>query len=434
MPSGLGSLVIKEVKELLRDPKILIGMVLMPLLMFPIMGAAINISQTAVKESVKSMQIAVLDFDGGSAAQNLTTFLGANSNITLVKVNASSVDTALKNLQETNVTVLLVIPQNFTYNMTHGLQSILGFYAIFKRASITETGRSDAASLLLSTYNSILVIQTIQKVLPESNPYTVLNPINVSYFSVVKGKSVEVPPGALFGIMMSQSIMFPMVIMLLLIFAMQIAATSIAIEKEEKTLETLLTLPVGRLSILTGKLAGSVLVAVAGAVASIIGVTFYVGSAFGGFAATAPQGVDLQALGLAPSPEAYMLLGLTIFVTIVSSLALAICIAVFAENVRSAQTLVGYLNLPIIAPAIILMFADIEILPPAVQIVLYAIPFTHSIVAAKAAFLGNYSTVLVSIAYISLFTVAVLYIAAKIFTSEKVVTARMSIKRLRLRK
>lgn len=434
MPSGLGSLVIKEVKELLRDPKILIGMVLMPLLIFPIMGAAINISQTAVKESVKSTQIAVLDLDHGSAAQNLTAFLSVNLNVTPVNVSASSIDAAIESLRETNVTVLLFIPQNFTYNMTHDLGSRLDFYSIFKSVSMSETGKSEVADLLLSAYESSLVVQKIQQAFPDSNPYTILNPINISYFSVVKGKSVEVPPNALFGIMMSQSIMFPMVIMLLLIFAMQIAATSIAIEKEEKTLETLLTLPVGRLSILTGKLAGSVLVAVAGAVASIIGVNYYVGTAFSGFAATAPQGVDLQALGLAPSPEAYMLLGLTIFVTIVSALALAICIAVFAENVRSAQTLVGYLNLPIIAPSIILMFADIEILPPAVQIVLYAIPFTHSIVAAKAAFLGNYPTVFVSIAYISLFTVAVLYVAAKIFTSEKVVTARISMRRLRLRR
>ncbi len=434
MPSGLGSLVIKEVKELLRDPKILIGMVLMPLLIFPMMGVGISISQTAVEESIKSAQIAVLDLDHGSAAQNLTVFLRNNPNVTIVEVNASNVDEALESLRETNVTVLLVIPQNFTYNMTNDLRSRLDFYAIFKGVSMSETGKSEVADTLLSAYESLLVIQKVQGAFPDLDPYAVLNPIDTSYFSVVKGKSVEVPPGTLFGVMMSQSIMFPMVIMLLLIFAMQIAATSIAIEKEEKTLETLLTLPVGRLSILTGKLAGSVLVAVAGAVASIIGVTFYVGAAFSGFSANMPQGLDLQALGLAPSTEAYMLLGVSIFVTIVSSLALAICIAVFAENVRSAQTLVGYLNLPIIAPAIILMFADMEILPPAVQVVLYAIPFTHSIIAAKAAFLGNYSAVFVSIAYISLFTLAILYVAAKIFTSERVVTARISLKKLKLRR
>jgi len=92
--SGLGNLMMKEIKEMLRDPKILLGMVLMPLLFFPIMGSAIGISQTAVEESLKSASIAVLDFDGGLAAQSLIHFLRFNSNMTLFGINASSVGEA----------------------------------------------------------------------------------------------------------------------------------------------------------------------------------------------------------------------------------------------------------------------------------------------------------------------------------------------------
>jgi len=44
--SGLRNLVVKEIKEMVRDPKILLGMVLMPLIMFPVMGAAMNISNS----------------------------------------------------------------------------------------------------------------------------------------------------------------------------------------------------------------------------------------------------------------------------------------------------------------------------------------------------------------------------------------------------
>jgi len=80
------------------------------------------------------------------------------------------------------------------------------------------------------------------------------------------------------------------------------------------------------------------------------------------------------------------------------------------------------------------MFADIDILPPAFQVIMYAIPYTHSIIASKAAFLGDYYTMLRSITYISLFTVTILYVAAKIFTTEKIVTARISLKKFRFRK
>jgi len=438
LSSGLGNLMIKEIKEMLRDPKILVGIVLMPLLMFPIMGSAIGISQTAVeesiKESLKSASIAVLDLDGGLAAKSLIGFL-AESNITLLEINASNEEEALKRLQETNATVLLVIPPNFSYNMTNGLKGNLKIYTVFKSMSVTEAGKASAAGAPVTLYESAMVFHMVQQAFPGRDPKTVLDPVGLSYYIVFKGKFIKAPPEALLsGIIMSQSLGFPMVIMLMLITAMQIAATSIAIEKEEKTLETLLTLPIGRLSVLTGKLAGSIVVAGAGAIAALVGVNYYTSSIFSGVASAGTPPIDLEALGLVPSPLAYLLLGVTLFVTIVSALALAICIAVFSENVRSAQTLVSYLILPIVIPSIFLMLADINILPIAVQMVLYAIPYTHSIIAAQAAFTGDYLTMLKSIAYISLFTVAVLYVAAKIFTTERVVTARISLKRLKLKK
>jgi ABC-2 type transport system permease protein len=73
-----------------------------------------------------------------------------------------------------------------------------------------------------------------------------------------------------------------------------------------------------------------------------------------------------------------------------------------------------------------LMFADIAILPPAVQVAMYSVPYTHSILASKAAFMGDYATMLISIGYISLFTVAILYVTARIFSTERIITARIS--------
>jgi len=207
---------------------------------------------------------------------------------------------------------------------------------------------------------------------------------------------------------------------------MQVAATTISIEKEEKTLETLLTMPISRLGILTGKLVGSVVVAAAGAAASMVGVNYYTSSIF---SMLPTETVNLEALGLSMSPLSYGLLGVVMFVTIVSALALAIVVAAFSENVRSAQSIVGFMNIIFVIPSIVLMYADIEILPAPLQMVLYAIPYTHAILAAKAAFMGDYLVMARSIAYISVFTVVLLYVAAKIFTTEKIVTARISFRK-----
>ena len=211
--------------------------------------------------------------------------------------------------------------------------------------------------------------------------------------------------------------------MIMVMFAIQMAATSIAIEKEQKTLETLMTLPVGRMTIMSGKLVGSILVAVVGAIAYMVGFGYYMNSAFG----FAPEmtSMSLGDVELGLRPLGFLLLGITIFVTLVSGLALAISIAVFTDNVRSAQSLVGIIIIPVIIPAIILMFTDLEMLPTTIQWALLLIPYTHSIIASKASFLGNYLVVARSIVYITAFTVSVLYLAARIFSTERIITARI---------
>jgi len=426
--SGLTTLMIKEIKELLRDPKILLGMVLMPLLIFPILGAAINVSQRAVEKSIESTTTAVLDLDNGTAAQNLTTFLELAGKVT--PLTANNVTEALESLQGTNITALIVIPLGFSQNMTDpDRKGAVELHVLVKSLSIAEAGKSAIPEELLRVYEEFLVRQAVNAT--GQNPEKLLDPMSIDYFTIFRGESVEVPPSALTVIAVSQSMVFPLAIMLLLITGMQVAATSIAIEKEEKTLETLLTLPVGRLTILTGKLGGSVVVATAGAIAAMIGASLYASTIFGGAITSGISPEALQTLGLVPSPVSLLLVGLTVFVTIVSALALAICIAVFAGDVRSAQSLIGYLIIPIVVPTMILMFADINILPTAAQIVLYVIPYTHSIVATKAALIGDYLTVSWSLLYISAFTVVLLYVAAKIFTTERVVTARISLRKFR---
>ena len=405
MVSGLSNLIKKEVKEFLRDPKILIGMVLMPLLIFPLMGGAINISTTTVQESLKKVSVSVMDKDQGPMAQSLLLAFGS-MNVTVVKTHASTVDEALNELQQGNVTTLVVIPRGFSQNLTLGIKGQLEVYSVYKSLSVVEGVRSSVVDVPITLFENALVHQAITQAFPNRDPSAVLNPIAVSSFSVVKGRIINISSDVLRSLFMSQSLGFPMVIMMLLISAMQIAATSVSIEKEEKTLETLLTMPISRLGVLTGKLAGSVVVAAAGAIASMIGVNYYLSSAF---SLMPTETVNLEDLGLTMSPLAYGLLGVVMFVTIVSALALAIIIAAFSENVRSAMSLVGPLDILFILPSLILMFADIEILPYPLQMVLYAIPYTHAILASKAAFIGDYFTMARSIAYISLYHSCTVY-------------------------
>jgi len=426
---GLFNVIVKEVKELVRDPTLLLGMIIVPLIMFPLMGFAVQTSMKAAEESMGNISIAVMDLDKGTVAENLTNFLTA-WNVAIVKIDDLNFTEAVNYVQQSNLTGLIVIPLNFSNNITEGLKAELDVYTVFRGGGIAESTSSSMISTLLKSFEESLVVQKVGEKFQA--PENILDPIDMSEKSIVKGKSVNIHPSVLFGLMMSQSMGMPIGIMMLLIFAMQLAATSVASEKEEKTLETLLTLPINRLTILAGKLTGSIIVAVVGAIAYIVGFTYYMGSFMG--IIPAETGVDLGAIGLAPTLLSYLLLGASLFVSLISALALAISISVFAEDVKGAQALVGPLSMLLIFPMIFMMFTDIYSLPFPLMIVLLAIPFTHPMLASKVAFTGDYLTAVMGIVYVSIFTIAVLYIAARLFGTEKILTAKLKFKGLRRRK
>ena len=430
MLKGLFNIIVKEVKELVRDPKILLPMIIIPLIMFPLMGFAIQISMEAAEESRGEISIAVIDLDGGPVAESLRINL-TDWNAKIVQVDDPNLTKAINYVQESNLTGLIVIPSGFSQNITEGGTSELEVYTPYRGGGITETTSSSAVSSLLSFFENNLVDQRIDEKFTEP-PTTVLNPIDLSEKSIIKGKGVDVPPNVLFGLVISQSTIMPVGIMMLLIFAMQLAATAVASEKEEKTLETLLTLPINRFMILAGKLTGSIIVAVVGAVAYLIGFSYYMNSFTGIIPGEA--GVDLAAIGLAPTLLSYSLLGLSLFMALLSALALAISISVFAEDVRGAQALVGPLSILFVFPMIFSLFTDIYALPFPLSIILLAIPFTHPMLAANVAFTGNYLVAIGGIVYMAIFTVAVLYIAARLFGTEKILTAKLKFKRFSLRK
>jgi len=200
-------------------------------------------------------------------------------------------------------------------------------------------------------------------------------------------------------------------------------------EKEEKTLETVLTLPMDRFAILMGKLSGSIIVAGVSAVAYMFGFNYYLGSVSG--LASGASSVDLASLGLVPSLFGYLLLGVSLFVTLLSALALAVILSAFAENVRSAQSLVSYVYLLVFIPSFVLMYLDVNALPVWLRVVLCAIPYSHPIIASKAVTMGDYLTAGLGIVYVTAFTLVIMYVASRLFATEKILTAKLKFRGLR---
>lgn len=425
MLKGLMNIILKEIKELVRDPKVLLPMIVIPLVMFPLMGFAIETSMETVEQSIGETSVALIDQDQGQYALTLQAFM-TGSNFSITHLDDVTVDEALEQVQDSNLTSLIFIPSGFSENITERKTADITIYTPFRGGGIADSTRSSTVNTLLNIFESGILDQRIREGFPESEAAQILNPINLEDKSIVKGKSADVRPADLFSLMISQTTIMPVGMMTLLIFAMQLAATAVASEKEEKTLETLLTMPINRTMILAGKLTGSIIVALVGAVAYLIGFSYYMNS----FTGMGPDVViDLAAIGLAPSLASYAILGVSLFMALLSALALAISLSVFAEDVRGAQALVGPLSMLFIVPMIFTMFTDINALPFPLSIILLAIPFTHPMLAANVSFTGNYVGAIGGIAYMAIFTIIVLYVAAKLFGTEKILTAKLKFQR-----
>ena len=421
MLKGFGNILVKEIKELVRDPKILLAMLIVPLIMFPVLGGIMSYSMQAAREQAEKATLLVVDNDGGNWSELFIEYLNFSVKVSVVNNITLNSDVTLKLLSDYNTTQLIEIPSGFSANMTEyingntKINATVNFYGIFSGGGIFQEVGSAIIDDLVSGFNRAIAPNAL---------YTFKS-------TIIKGViQKNVDPSMLSRLMLSQAIAMPITIMILLTYSMSIAATSVAMEKEEKTLETLLTLPMDRFAILMGKLSGSILVAGVGAIAYMIGFNYYMGSLM----ATIPSGtLDLVSLGLAPSLLGYLLLGISLFVTLLSALALAVIMSAFSEDVRGAQSLVGNLTPIIIIPALVLMYLDVNSLPLALKILIYALPYSHPIIAARAVTMGDYWTVVFGIVYVTVFTLVIMYAASRLFATEKILTAKLKFRWLRKR-
>jgi ABC-2 type transport system permease protein len=116
MLKGFTNILIKELKELIRDPKILIGMIILPLIMFPVLGLVLGYAQDTAMQQVQSSAelLLIVDNDGGYWSQQLIGNLSQLTN-TIVINNTTpqqAIDQGL--LSQYNRTEFIEIPSNFT--------------------------------------------------------------------------------------------------------------------------------------------------------------------------------------------------------------------------------------------------------------------------------------------------------------------------------
>jgi ABC-2 type transport system permease protein len=208
--------------------------------------------------------------------------------------------------------------------------------------------------------------------------------------------------------------------MMIIIMSGGMVISSMALEKENKTLETLLTLPVKRTSIVAGKIIASAIIGLILAIIYMLGLGFYLQSF------ELEGGRSLSDYGLALTASDMFVIGVSIFITLIAALSLCMLLGTMAKNYKSAQTLTFPVTMLALIPMFMIMFKDFDTLPTVLKGLLFAIPFSHPMMAPRALVFDDYLLVFAGIIYVAIFAIIMIAISVWIFKTDRLLTGSTS--------
>ena len=402
----------KEVKELLT-PAALIPIVIMA----AIFGSLGNIIGGAGQEATKAPVIGIVDQDHSVLSEVASKTLDKSAKVVFT---GSSVSEGLTALEKEDGIALIIIPSGFGERILSNKSGEYQILWIMKGTGLMDTISSsnvDSSLQLASASISKEIIDSHASV----NSTVILNPTVKNETTIFKGKEmVGISPGLISGFMSQQAFVVPLIVLMVIIMAGSMVISSMGTEKENKTLETLLTLPVKRSSIVFGKLAGSAIVGLILAVIYMIGLGYYTSSISAG------SPIDMAKYGLTLDAFDYVLVGISLFLGLLSALALCMLLGIFAKNYKSAQTLTMPITLLAMIPMFAVMMLDFNTMPLVGQVLLFAIPFTHPMMAIRSLMFDDYTLVVGGIVYETAFAIATMAIAVWLFRKDILLTGRLT--------
>ncbi len=417
---SLNNIIKKEIKELLTPATII------PIVVMAFIFGTIGTSMEGLQEELKEKPvIGYIVQDTGDLATLAVSIIDNTSEVVFNSTNIDDKSVGLEQVGQNDGLALIVITQNFSENIHNDKQGGIEVYWIMKGAGIMDSISSETVEQIIGTIN----YQISKSLIEENatiNATIALNPSNKIDTTYFKGKEFNrLSPGIIIGLLSTQSFLIPIVMMMIIIVAGNMVISSMAMEKENKTLETLLTLPVKRTSIVTGKIVASAVVGLIFAIIYMVGMSRY----FAGLNFSGLQ-LNLADFGLALTTDDFILMGISLFVALISALALCMLLGTLAKNYKSAQTLTFPITMLALVPMFFTMFADFDTLPLALKALVFAIPFSHPMMAPRALIFNDYLLVVSGIVYVTIFAIVTISIVVWVFKTDKLLTGSTRLKKL----
>ncbi len=416
----------KELGELINTQMIVSLIAVVAL--FMVMG---NVMTSTVEEAVKNeYTINISDRDNTEFTAKLFDTLTKGG----AKVNVFDTegDDYSRILENAGKSALVIIPEGFTAAIEKGeAPELISVASMESSAMLSNISNSNSGAL---DFISSCISDTFAEMsgLTPEDVELINSPVTVMEKTVVNGRSADIDTGTIMNKISMQSMILPIVVFVLIMMTSQMLMSAIANEKIDKTLETLLSAPVSRTAILGSKMLAAAIVALINAVCYMFAFSKFMSGAedsisgdMAGMTVANYLPVDkaMEQLGLNLGISDYILVGVQLFVTIMICLSISLILGSLVSDTKQAQTMIMPIMFMAMIPYIISLLADINSLPMALRIVVYAIPFTHTFSAIPNLSFGNTTVFFAGLAYQVVVLAVCLFFALRLFKSDKILTA-----------
>jgi sodium transport system permease protein len=371
----------KEFKDTIRDKRTLMAMIVVPLLLFPVIFSLVGGLQSESMEKAMSreLKIAVV---GSDVPVELEEQLKAGNNIRLVSF---SQDTSYRRyVRGDSLDAAVVVPPDFN-SKVHQMKT--GNLQLYFQS--TQEGVERRLTSMLDRYEAGLRKERLARlnIAEETIQPVRIEKVDLATMQEKIGKYIGGFIPYIFIIFCFIGAMYP-------------AIDLFTGEKERGTIETILTSPVRRLHILTGKMSVVVATGIISALLAIVGL-------FAGlnFNDTLPAEITKVTGDILQPGFIFLLLSMLIPLTIFFA-GILIPISIYAKSFKEAQSIITPINILVILPGIVGLLPGIEL---TLQTAL--IPVVNIALATKDIVAGTIDYGLLAAVYGSLILFAVLTVA-----------------------
>ncbi len=323
-----------------------------------------------------------------------------------------------KEMADNDCSFVISIPGDFTNRFNTKTQTTISTYYSYTNGGIMGTVTSTQGTVVVNSMSTLLTYALTCS--STTDPVFALNPLKTGTYTTINGTVYEgVSPSQIYNSLSGQNLIIPIIMMIIIIMVGSVVISSMGSEKENKTLETLLTMPIKRTTIVIGKILAATIMGLVYGVCYLAGMMIYSNGMMSGISGGS---VNLADYGLAMSAVDWLILLVILFLSIFSALGICMILGAFTKNYKMAQTMTLPISGLAIIPMFVFMFASWDTLPGIVQALMFLIPFSHPMMGMDNLLFGNTTLILAGIAYLAVFDIIMILITVKIYNSDILIT------------